>query len=384
LRKFAGSLIGLGYINASGGNPPGTYVSSQSMVFAWSATNDLDIWNPEDLNGNITGAGFAQLADIGDYLTGLVVTNGTAFIIRSQGISYATATGNATSPFSIVHIGLGDQGEGSQLSQLVCQYDQTGVFVGNTDILQISNGIASIGSKIKHDLFQTILQNLGLPLGSAACAVCIEDEIPVIVFAVGPYLFIYNASNGTWQNLTTSMNFNVNVTALLGVLATSNTSLAAGIYDQTQFTVMFGSPGSYVAYSLSNSIQSVASLNANSPGTSVTFPVEEIAFGRDVTIDAIYLAQVGIVGSYPAGQSITITASISGVFFGSLVIDTSNESPTGSITEYQIFPASGLPITVHSPQLKLTVQATAARLAVPFYFTKIVMFGSYDPKQRPV
>jgi hypothetical protein len=380
LRKFAGSLIGLGYINAPGGNPPGTFVSSQSMVFAWSATNDLDIWNPEDLNGNITGAGFEQLADIGDYLTGLVVTSGTAFILRSQGISYATATGNATSPFSIAHIGLGDQGEGSQLSQLVCQYDQTGVFVGNTDIFQVSNAIVPIGSKIKYDLYQTILNSLRLPLGSTTCAVYIEDEIPVFIFAIGPYLFIYNASNGTWQNLTTLMQFDANTNALLGVLASSNTSLVAGVYDQTQFAVMYNISGRYVAYILGNSLQSVVSLNANSPGTSVTFPVEEIAFGRDITIDGIYVSIMANISEntyvyFSLNQEIWATYLLS-----ANLIDTEDTTPY----EFQVFPDSGIPYTGHSPQLRISLGVGSSYDAVELAVVKVVMFGSYDPNQRPV
>ena len=115
------------------------------MIFAWSATDDLDTWAPLGLDGNVTGAGFAQLADIGDYLTGLIVTNATAFIIRSQGLSYATATGNATSPFNFSHIGLGDEGEGSQITALLAQYDQTGLYVGNSDVYQVANGIYSRG-----------------------------------------------------------------------------------------------------------------------------------------------------------------------------------------------------------------------------------------------
>lgn len=380
LRKFAGSLIGLGYINAPGGNPPGTYVSSQSMVFVWSATNDLDIWNPEDLNGNVTGAGFAQLADIGDYLTGLVVTSGTAFILRSQGISYATATGNATNPFSFAHIGLGDQGEGSQLSQSVCQYDQTGVFIGNTDIFQVSNAIVPIGSKIKYDLYQTILNSPNLPLGSATCAVYIEDEIPIIIFAIGPYLFIYNASNGTWQNLTTLMQFNVNTTALLGVLASSRSSLAAGIYNQTQFAIIYNNSGSYDAYILGNSLQSIGSLNANNPGTSVTFPVEEIAFGRDVTIDGIYVSIMANISEdtyiyFSLNQQIWATYLLS-----ANLIDTENTTPY----EFQVFPDSGIPYTGHSPQLSVNLGLGLSYDAVELAIVKAVMFGSYDPNQRPV
>jgi hypothetical protein len=350
------------------------------MVFAWSATNDLDIWNPLDLNGNVTGAGFEQLADIGDYLSSLIVTGGTAFILRSQGISYATATGNATNPFSIAHIGLGDQGEGSQLSQFVCQYDQAGIFIGNTDIFQVSNAVVPIGSKIKYDLFQTILNSLGLPSSSATCAVYIENEIPIIVFAVGPYLFIYNASNGTWQNLTTLMWFSTNVTALLGVLASSSSSLAAGIYNQTRFTVMYNSSGSYVAYTLGNSLQSVNSLNANNPGTSVTFPVEEIAFGRDVTIDGIYVSIMANIAEdtyiyFSLNQEIWATYLLS-----MNLIDTEYSAPY----EFQVFSDSGLPFTGHSPQLSISLGPGTVYDAVELAIVKVVMFGSYDPNQRPV
>ena len=113
LRKFAGSLIGLRI------KPQlGTLVQNADFVLAWSAANSLDEWSPITTAGNVTGAGFEQIADIGDYLSGLVVANGTAFILRSQGISYATPTGNASLPFTVGHIGLGDEGEGCQIPQL--------------------------------------------------------------------------------------------------------------------------------------------------------------------------------------------------------------------------------------------------------------------------
>ena len=50
-------------------------------------------------NDLVTGAGFEELADISDYLSGLIVANNAAWIIRSQGLSYAIATANGEQPY---------------------------------------------------------------------------------------------------------------------------------------------------------------------------------------------------------------------------------------------------------------------------------------------
>jgi hypothetical protein len=374
IKKFAGSLIGLRI------KPQlGTYGQNQDMIFAWTVAGALDEWNPVNKAGNVTGAGFEQLADIGDYLTGLIVSNGIAFIIRSQGVSYATATGTATAPFNITHLGLGDEGEGAQITLLVCQYDQTGAFVSNTDIYQVSSSLSSIGAKIKASFFNTVATNTSNLYASVACATTLSNQVPLFLFLVGKLIYIYNASNATWQTVTLNIPLADIAYLDLSVLTTLDTFSSSNQFNQT-FPVLavVSTIGTTSFYQLS---KGVANSTAVSNSSSVTFPVEEVSFGRDITIDGLYVSLLGNLT-----ESVTLNFDFNGEIFSSLTI------PAGDLslvtpTEFQLFPTSTTTagaFTAHSPQLSITVPALLDTGTEQLYITKIAVFASYDPKQRPV
>ena len=376
LRKFAGSLIGLGLIPA-----PETVVASTDMIFAWSATNDLDTWAPLGLDGNVTGAGFAQLADIGDYLTGLIVTNATAFIIRSQGISYATATGNATSPFNFNHIGLGDEGEGAQVTALLAQYDQSGLYVGNSDVYQVANGITAVGTKINKALFNALNENPFKLFGNAACAVMTASETVLFLLAIGNVIYIYNPSNATWQTVTLSVSAVDFYSFALGVFASSNTTASSNLFNQCSPVVAIELfPKVYQFYELSEGVPNALSLSLP---PSVTFPSEEIAFGRDITVDGIYSAI-----SAQVSENVTVSYSLNGeVFSIQLLTPTEFNSLDVLPIETQVFPYSTTlsgAVTEHSPQLQISIAALGDTGTALVRLIKQAVFGSFDSKQRPI
>jgi hypothetical protein len=389
LRKFAGSLIGLGLIPA-----PGTVIASVDMIFAWSAANNLDTWAPLGLDGNVTGAGFAQLTDIGDYLTGLIVTNATAFIIRSQGVSYATATGNAASPFNFSHIGLGDEGEGAQVTALLSQYDQTGVYVGNTDIYQISNTIASIGARIKALLLSSLDVN-GISTSVATSVTLGGDSFPLLSFIVGVYsgsyrttqttMFTYNPSNDSWMLQRVPFNEYTNyivINAILGVFASLNTFAVTSVPSQAS-TVLARQGLLYGTLSVPSFIALTEGVPNNNSivvqPASVTFVQEEICFGRDITIDGLYIALFAKVS-----ENVVISFYISGAYFNSLTLTPAQFNTLEGIpVEVQLTSQTGS-FTVHSPQLSYAVTSIADAGTAQIRFTKFAMFGSFDPKQRPV
>jgi len=383
LRKFADSLIGLGLIPA-----PATIIASTDMIFAWTAAEALDVWNAVDISGNITGAGFNQLADIGDYLSGLVVSGGTAFILRAQGISYATATGNATQPFNWAHIGLGDQGEGAQVAALACQYDQTGMYVGNSDVYQVSNTITSIGSKIKALIYNAL--DSVAQASSSACAVWLGgDSFPLIVFCLGLELFIYSPNNGTWMlyvyQTTPYQNYLSLQNVIAGSLATYNThagevAVAGAMFAlalqnyQTHINIGLQAP---IFYTLQEGLVNIRSLY--SVAQTVTFIQEEIAFGRDITVDGLYIALFADVT-----ETVTVDFYISGQFFNSLTLTPAQfNTLSGVPVEVQLSSPTGS-FTVHSPQLSFTLSPSSTPNVSQIRFTKFAMFGSFDPKQRPV
>jgi hypothetical protein len=377
IRKFAGSLIGLGTIAQLG-----TILQNADMIFSWSAAENLDEWSPVDANGNVTGAGFAQLADIADDLTGLIVTNNTAFIIRSQGISYAVATQNGEDPFYIAHIGLGDQGEGAQNSKLVCQYDQTGAYIGNSDIYQVSGSISSIGNKIKSLLFSDLELELSF-LSSHSCAVFIGSNVfPVVLFMIGNTIYVYNPGNQTW------MKFSFTPAELEQVAQVACTYLqTAGSFIQSSASLALqGKSGvipqlaAPVLYSL---VEGVPNLNSISGQAQLTFPQEELLFGRDVVIDALYIALWADVS-----EDTTIQFYFNGVLFSSLVLTPAVfNTLLGNPTEVKVFPTgvTGTGVfTSHSPQLQIKIVSLTDAGTAQIRFSKIQEYASFEPAQRPV
>ena len=387
LRKFAGSLIGLRQQNQLG-----VFTQNQDMIFGWSAAEDLDEWSPLTVAGLVTGAGFAQLADIGDYLTGLVVSNNTAFIIRSQGLSYATALGSGTDPFSFAHIGLGDQGEGCQNSSLVCQYDQTGAYVGNSDIFQISGSISSIGAKIKALLFSVLSNTLAKYTGSSTCAIYLcGDTFPVVLFVFENSIFLYNTSNQTWSLFTYTGVLNAGTFCVDFLMFPSTTSTNAIFTPVIAFDTSTGLE--FIAM-----YEGVGGLITVSNEAQVTFPQEELVLGRDVTIDSFYVSLFAEINS-----PLVINFNIIGVVknsdgvwipttqpFASVTLEPADFPSIGDIpSELQIFPSifpgnspTGV-FTSHSPQLQIVIPNTTDEYSHLVRFTKIMMLASFDPDQRP-
>jgi hypothetical protein len=411
LRKFAGSLIGLRQINQLG-----VFTENQDMIFAWTAAEDLDEWSPVKSNGDVTGAGFAELADIGDYLSGLVVSGATAFIIRSQGLSYATATGSGSLPFDFNHIGLGDQGEGAQIQQLVAQYDQTGCFVGNTDVFQISGQVSSIGAKIKAALFASLTSNQSIVavLDANICVIFLGgDQFPLLIFSTGAAaspansyaLFLYNANNSTWTVLTFPAVLAAEpVRAIdLGTLYSINDFSGSDEYNISVpalavRTNLITLPPAFYAL-----IEGVPNNSAISNPAYITFPQEEVSHGRDITIDALYLSLwanvsaptlIGLVfngfqvsaASTPGEPDILTPMTVP---YATLFLQpTDFNTLEGDPLELQFF-SSNLALgagaaTMRSPQLTLQVYSIATADTAQIRISKVSIFGSYDPAQRPV
>jgi hypothetical protein len=420
ITKFAGALVGLGIYPQLG-----TVTQAKDMIFAWSASENLNEWAPVNAAGLVTGAGFEQLADIGDALTGLIVSNNTAFILRQQGVSYATPTGNGTEPYTVAHISLGNRGEGAQIPVLICQYDQLGMYISGTNVVSVTQQITPMGDKIKDAIF-AFLNALPDPIppvstqpmaqapyvmSSAACAVEIGGtEAVLYAFLLGQNIYIVNATNQTWMKMSYTLPASplFLTQALLGVLSNSGlTSYAGTTTPNTGFSqsLLSMSEGLYnensaefvtpELYSLIEGVDLDTIISNREPF--ILFPVEEIMFGRSITFDALYIAlQAQIPSDYITltfqiyGQTLVNGQTVSElVAEQTLTIEAANFSNIdANPTEFQIFSSLGS-FSVNSPQLKITASLPTpgvGSISGPrlLRFTKISEFGSFDPNQRPV
>jgi len=123
--------------------------------------------------------------------------------------------------------------------------------------------------------------------------------------------------------------------------------------------------------------------------SSIDFPQEEIMVGRDITIDGLLVTAAGNPGQVfnftVTGQnSIRDGGSTAISLSGTLILPAT--AAVGTFQNYQVyFETSGNDkFTVQNPQLHLSVPLNNPGTFNSFSLSKVCMFASYDPNQRPV
>jgi len=388
LGKFNSSLIAVGMVPGPGAVAQGV-IQAPEMIIAWSAAGKPGVWNPLNGDGTVTGAGWNRPADICDYLTGMFITPGQAIILKTQGIDYITPLSSGPSPFDFAHISNALVGEGCQDMRLRCQYDQIGMFIGNTNVFQFSGGIQAVGDKIKDKLLAEAQYVGGDSRDS--CAGTIFQDVgtnkaqTIFMFMIKSNVYIYNINNGTWMLFP--LPYNTGLDYDLEILCYSvGTNPQAPNY---QFVATFNpfliiddsTPGPPSYYGLEPWIQ--AADFAYAQPSFVLWPKEEIEFGRDITIDGLLVNCWGTPG-------LVLNWSVSGILSGTLTL------PTGAdqgFANYQVYfsnasggsGASGAGVTtIQNPQLRLDIPVQPSGVRNQVAFAKLAMFGSFDPNQRPI
>jgi hypothetical protein len=255
------------------------------------------------------------------------------------------------------------------------------LYVGNSDVYQIANGITAVGAKIKTALFNALSNNPFRFFGNAACTVMINSETVLFLLAVGNVIYIYNPSNATWQTITLAVLAADLYSLALGVFASSNTTASSNLFNQcSPIIVVELSPQVYQFYELSEGVPNALSLSLP---PSVTFPSEEVAFGRDITVDGIYSAI-----SAQVSENVAMLYNLNGnVFSAQSLTPTEFDSLSALPVGTQVFPdsvTSSGAVTEHSPQLQISIAALPDTGTALVRLTKQAIFGSFDPRQRPV
>jgi hypothetical protein len=132
----------------------------------------------------------------------------------------------------------------------------------------------------------------------------------------------------------------------------------------------------------------------------ITFPQEEVAFGRDVTVDGLYVSLWGdVVDNVTLNfyvtllQNITTTPGAPAVYesvqilFATLVLTSAQfNTLEGNPIELQLFPTyqGAGAITGHSPQLSIQVNRETSTNSNLFRIAKLGMYCTVDANQRPV
>jgi hypothetical protein len=155
LIELNAQLLMLNTVESVGGNFP--------QRIRWTPSGLPTIWDP---NVNI-GAGFVDELDVPDSILGALTVGTTAFILRQNGITEVTSTGQGINPFAFNHLWASDRGIGNIYPYGYAAYGPLGVFISSDDIYNISlGGFNRIGGSARDAIFSDLYQAVGNPVAS--------------------------------------------------------------------------------------------------------------------------------------------------------------------------------------------------------------------------
>jgi hypothetical protein len=155
LIELNAQLLMLNTVESSGGNFP--------QRVRWTPSGLPTIWDP---NVNI-GAGFNDELDVPDSILGAMTVGTTAFILRQNGITEVTSTGQGINPFNFNHLWASDRGIGNIYPFGYASYGPLGIFISSDDIYNVSlGGFNRIGGMARDAIYTDLYQAVSNPVGS--------------------------------------------------------------------------------------------------------------------------------------------------------------------------------------------------------------------------
>lgn len=369
LGELSGRLMAFNVWQYSIGPP--SAVNNFPYQVAWSADSEqYGIWNPLDISGNPTGAGFNNIPDCEDVITGFQMEGPTCYVYRQQGITEISPLNSGIQPFDFNHLWASKKGIGSIYSNSMSQYGSEGAFLSDSDVYTMGlGGLQPIGGNAKNAIFKTLYASnnnvfgLVLPLTlNNAPELCYLLMMQSLTPDSGGFyeaiFWIYGYETKVW-------------TKLLLPFGTFQTPCdCRALYNYTIDTGVLTNSAPYLkpvfAFQLTGSVPTFWTIH-NQPKTPVStiifFPVEMIAPFREVTIDGIVFA----TGASDAGSN--INCMINGQNFSLIQTGTTPNDPPGF---YKAYPPNNAPsITVRNPQLELSISGTSHVNYVSIYGTQV-------------
>lgn len=377
LGEFNGRLIAL---NVSQWTTSGGVSFAQNFPyqFAWSAAGQqYGIWNPLDMSSNATGAGFNNLPDVEDEITGALFIGPTIYCIRRAGITEVTALNSGIQPFNFDHMWASHKGVGTVFPETIAQYGPKGAFVAKDDIYSLGlDGISTFGGSAKNAIYTdlqaaSVIQSTMVALTiNGAPELCYILALQIANSTTSTYIvrtYIYGFESKQWMRLTFTTTSTANFVSITSLLLSNiiNTTFSDnvscdGVAIATQV------PGSaplwfYIPLAPSNS---AALGNANQ--SQLTFPPARIQTFKDITIDAVGFYAEGTTGA-------VFQPIVDGIQFTEQTIGTGPDAEKNLYTSYPLNQAS---TTSLQPALVVEASGTIA-------FGEISLYGTIGPGRRP-
>lgn len=373
-------------------NTNSTVDGIQPTRFNWSGPGKFTTWDP----AIDRTAGFNTLAAADDYISGFISLASVGLIITKKGIIQASPTGIGIGPFSFEALWTSDVGQGTSYPYTVVQYGQVAYLVSDTGVYRLStSGFQEVsGAARKAILSQVQVNSLfwtnstdpeppKLAGGLYLYSLNSTYPTPYYVFAattptnsVNPFsqliLWFLNLATGTWYSQEYSVDALINAqngTGLSnGIVTNLNIVCVESIDSTPQFgqilpnilifaTVSYNFGAEILGFVATTFITTdITQITDLDPGSqlALTFKQHEIKLGRQPTIRRV------VVKAFGSG---TLNISVSGVNFGSIVLD-GTTVPKTYLTTQGIY-------TGEDPQLSITSDSWKGCI------TKVMLAGTY-------
>lgn len=383
LGEFNGRLIALNVYQLQTGSPP--FVQNFPYQIAWSAGGQqYGIWNVLDGSGNATGAGFNNLPDVEDEITGALFIGPTVYIIRRAGITEMTALNSGIQPFNFDHMWSSHKGVGTVFPDTIAQYGPKGVFVANDDIYTIGlDGIGTIAGTAKRAIYRDLKT---ASIVKAAMVSLNINDCPELCYVLAMQLnntveetfnirtYIYGFESKQWMILTTASGTTISDVSLLNYITSllmSNIILTTFQDEVSCDGVVFASQGlnevptfRYIPLQPDN--DTVIGLSNESR---LSFPPIRVQTLKDITIDSLLVYAETVEGTGNA----FIKMSVNGIPFTEIQLGVGRDAAENL---YVAYPSTQVAMTKLQPQLLLEAQGTVA-------LGEISMYGTIGEGRRP-
>jgi len=137
------------------------------------------------------GAGFNDMLDVPDSITGIMTIGRVGFVFRANGITELVPVNRGTAPFDFNHLWASDRGIGNIYAQSIANYGSVGIFISTDEIYQM--GISSF-EEIGRNSLNAIMDDLA-EAGPNVFAAIVPQWIKNFIYLV--YLLTIQKSDGT-------------------------------------------------------------------------------------------------------------------------------------------------------------------------------------------
>ena len=365
LGELSGRLLAFNVWQFTAGSPS-TFINYPFQI-AWSAdSQQYGVWNVLDISGNPTGAGFNNLPDVEDVITGFQMEGPTCYIYRQQGISEMTPLNSGIQPFNFDHMWASLKGIGTIYANSMSQYGSEGAFLSDTDVFTMGlGGISPITGMAKNAIYNDLYNSNNNVYGliSPLTINGAPDMCYILMFqdiTTGLITFwVYTYSEKNWTKLTIEGNTTNKVRDARAVTKL----LIDGVSNSSQATYI----KPVFVFQGTNTVPNFYTINdgsVNAVDAFLSFPVEMIAPYREVTIIGI------VVGTEAGDVGTNISCGVNSNFFS--LINTGT-TPTELPGFYKAYPpdVNSTGITVKNPQLTVFIHGTAPIGYVGIYGTQV-------------